>query len=279
MAPRLAKVGALVNTSPHSRVEARSAGVRSGAARRHAFSAGEDAAARANMYAFLATVFLQPPTGDLLRQITDQNFLTDLSAFFSRAAITELEEFANSASIDADLPSLRQEYLDLFAVPTGRYVTPFEDVYQGEGIEGTSERGPLLGERTIAVRRLYRQASAEISGDCKELPTHIGVELSFMGFLCEREREAISRDGAESCAAGAGGEPSARELQLRFLQKHLNVWFPQLRRAIQAKAKSRLYPGLALITEEFLARDAADLLHQSPSGRAAPARAATAPSE
>lgn len=282
IAPRLAEGGALVNTSPRNLVEDRSAKVRRGAAKRHALSAREDAAARRNMYAFLSAVFLHPPTGELVRQIMDQKLLTDLSALFSREAITELQAFAASASVDADLASLRQEYMDLFAVPAGRYVTPFEDVYQGEGIEGASERGPLLGQRAIAVRRLYRQAGAEMTRECRELPTHIGVELSFMAFLCEQESEAISRDEAGIFSAEADGETGApgryREFQLRFLQNHLNGWLPQLRKAIQAKAKSRLYPALALITEAFLARDAVDLLHQSPSAGDAAARAAAAPS-
>ena len=227
----------------------------------------QDAEARAKMYTFLSAVFLHPPTGALVQQIRDQSLLTDLSALFSREAIKELEEFSAGAGVDADLASLTQEYMDLFAVPTGRYVTPFEDVYLGASVEGERERGPLLGEQAIAVRRLYRQAGVEMTRECRELPTHIGVELSFMGFLCEQEQEmeAISRDDTGIARADADAEPDGRgryrDLQLRFLQNHLNVWFPHLRRAIQTKAKSRLYPGLALISEEFLARDAAGLLH------------------
>jgi len=229
------------------------------------------------MYTFLSAAFLHPPTGDLLRQILDQNFLMGLSALFSREAITELKEFAASASVDADLASLRQEYMDLFAVPTGRYVTPFEDVYQGEGVEGAPERGPLLGQRAIAVRRLYRQAGAEMGPECKELPTLIGVELSFMGFLCEREQEAISHDEdgvSTDVEGGTGAAARYRALQRKFLLNHLNAWFPQLSKAIHAKAKSRLYPGLALITEEFLARDAVELLLRPPAAAGRPAQAA-----
>ena len=55
-----------------------------------------------------------------------------------------------------------------------------------------------------------------------------------------------------------------RELQVRFLQEHLNDWFSQLSQSIQANAKSELYRGLALITDEFLRWDTASLLTQSP---------------
>jgi len=233
----------------------------------------QDAEARAQMYGLLSAVFLHPPTGDLLRQITDREFLADLSAFFSREAISELEAFAAGASVEADLGSLRQEYMDLFAVPTGRYVSPFEDVYRGESMDGQPARGPLLGERAIAVRRLYREAGAEMGPECKELPTHIGVELSFMSFLCEREREAVSHD--EHClATGDGAAARCRALQRTFLLGHLNAWFPQLCKAIHAKAKSRLYRALASITEEFLARDAVELLLRAPADEGRPSGAA-----
>ena len=124
-----------------------------------------------------------------------------------------------------------------------------------------------MGERTIAVRRIYREAGAEMDRKCKELPNHIGVELSFMSFLCEREAAAIRneegnalQDQGKGMAATSG---RYRELQITFLQEHLNEWFPQLRQSIQANTKSPFYRGLALITEEFLARDAANLSAQS----------------
>jgi TorA maturation chaperone TorD len=102
---------------------------------------------------------------------------------------------------------------------------------------------------------------------CKELPTHIGVELSFMNFLCEREAAAKTakeknglQDQDQTKIADSVGY---RELQIKFLQEHLNAWFPQLNQTIQSKAKTQFYRGLALITEAFLAVDTAGLLAQS----------------
>jgi TorA maturation chaperone TorD len=101
------------------------------------------------------------------------------------------------------------------------------------------------------------------------LPTHIGVEFSFMSFLCEREAETIRHE--ESDALLNQMEKMVmdsiryRELQIRFLQEHLNSWFPQLCQSIQANAKSQFYKGLTLIAEEFLAQDTAALLAQDDS--------------
>jgi TorA maturation chaperone TorD len=198
--------------------------------------------------------------------LVDEEFLDELSTLFGEHAVAELRDFAATVSMEEDLPSLRQEYMDLFAVPTGRYVTPFEDVFRGSSAEGKEVRGPLLGERAIAVTRAYRRAGAEMDGTCMELPTHIGVELSFMNYLCEREA-AVRRNQDSGAVPERPDEESAeavryRGLQSRFLQEHLNQWFPQLSSTIQASAGGPLYRGLAELTEEFLSRDAASLVAQ-----------------
>ena len=229
-------------------------------------SAHQSAEARANMYRFLSAVYLSPIDEGFLQHLVDEEFLDELSTLFGEQTVAELRDFAATVSVEEDLPFLRQEYMDLFAVPTGRYVTPFEDVFHGRSTEGKEVRGPLLGERAIAVTRAYRGAGAEMDGACMELPTHVGVELSFMTFLCERE--AAARSGQDSDAVlDRQNEESAesagyRKLQSRFLQEHLNEWFPRLSSRIQASADGPLYRGLAALTEEFLSRDAAGLLAQ-----------------
>lgn len=225
---------------------------------------GCDANARASMYRFLSAVYVAPCGEDLLRKLRDAELLAEISSLLGKTAVAELQHFAGTDEIGGEVASLKQEYMDLFAVPTGRYVTPFEDVYRGSA-EGEQEvRGPLLGERAIAARRMYRAAGAEMDRECKELPTHIGVELAFMAFLCEREEEATWRE-KEASLGGQGKARSAdsnryRELQSRFLGEHLSKWFPRLSREIRKNAKSSFYRGLAVITEEFLARETEALL-------------------
>jgi TorA maturation chaperone TorD len=231
--------------------------------------ARQDAEARAIMYRFLAAVYLIPPNEDFMRHMVARDFLAELTAFLGQEAVADLKQFAATADLDKAIALLKQEYMDLFAVPTGRYVIPFEDVYLGRTPEGKQERGPLMGQRAIAVRKMYRQAGAQMDQACKELPTHIGVELSFMSFLCEMEAAKL---GDEKGAALPDQEKREtadstcyRELQIRFLRKHLNAWFPQLNQSIQANAKTQFYRGLASITAAFLVRDMANLLARSVS--------------
>ena len=231
----------------------------------------QEAEARGNMYRFLLNAYLQPPHRDLVRRILDEDFLSSLCALFSDRALAALRSLAAMADPDKDLSSLRQDYMDLFAVPTCRYVTPFEDVYRGKRPDGKPERGPLMGQRAIAVKRLYRAAGAEMESECKELPTHIGVELAFMSYLCEQQAAAL-RTGLQAAAVESVSSASTdwlgyRRIQIIFLQRHLNDWFPQLSEAIQLYATTPLYRGLALLTEDFLAWDAACLGAETPSDR------------
>ncbi|MGE5841529.1 MAG: molecular chaperone [Deltaproteobacteria bacterium] len=216
----------------------------------------QEALARQDMYRFLSAVFLSPPQQDLLKRIADTELLQGLSTLLGREAVADLKEFATMANSHQYFESIKQEYMDLFAVPAGRYVFPFEDIYRGIAVNGQQERGPLLGERAIAVAGMYREAGVEIDRTCKELPTHIGVELAFMSFLCEGEALAILEQEETKDIEST----RYRDLQVRFLREHLNQWFPQLRQSIQRNAKSQFYRGLALITEAFLAQDTAGLL-------------------
>jgi TorA maturation chaperone TorD len=227
--------------------------------------AHQDAKARGDMYRFLSTVYLHPPNEELLRQIVaKKEFIEELSVLFGENAVAALREFAATVDMDKDLSSLEQEYMNLFAVPTGQYVTPFEDVYRGKTGKDQQIRGPLLGECAIRVKRMYRAAGTEMEKTCNELPTHIGVELSFMGFLCEMEAEKIVNQEGETYNDQAKREETDfsryRELQIKFLQEHLNEWFSQLSQSIQTNSRSQLYRSLAIITEKFLGQDTAFLL-------------------
>jgi TorA maturation chaperone TorD len=236
-------------------------------------SSWRDPQAREQLYHFLAAAYLRPLTPEALRHLTDPGVLQELAALFGEEATVALKEFSTRGHGEAREEGLQQEFMDLFAVPAGRYVTPFEDVYRGASAE--RPLGPLLGEHAVAVKRLYRAAGGDVEENCKELPTHVGVELAFMSFLCAREAAAQSGEG-DACASEADANAPApcafyRSLQLRFLREHLTAWFPQLSNAIQEKSSSGLYRGLAELTEVVLERDAAWLMSQPAPAVAAPA--------
>jgi TorA maturation chaperone TorD len=204
---------------------------------------------RAQVYEVLATLYLQPPSRELvtaLLGLAESPALADLS---SGAAAESLRRYA--LSYTGELEALQQEFHDLFTVPLGRYVTPYESVYRDARVVGEERvRGLLMGPSALAVLHAYRDNGFTVSPDCSELPDHIGVELSFMSLLCRREREARQ----------AGDDATVRpllECELRFLEDHLLRWVPQLRARIAALAPSEFYRGVAFLTEDFLSADRA----------------------
>jgi TorA maturation chaperone TorD len=210
------------------------------------------ATTRSQLYRVLATAFLQPPTPGLVGPFLDAGVLDDLAARFGEAAVAELRAFRET--FRGDSGDLDQDYQDLFVVPLGRYVTPYEAVYRDERVvDGQVVRGLLMGPSTLAIRALYRAAGVEVAADLLELPDHVGLELACMAELCEAEARA--RDGGEAESVAC-----ARALQRRLLEDHLLQWVPSLCTRVHASARGAFYRGLAALTEAFLREEAMGLV-------------------
>lgn len=206
------------------------------------------ASARGQLYGFLAAGVLRPPTVDLVVPFLDEEILAELAARFGSEAVRDLTAFRESFRDDWE--ALDQQYQDLFVVPLGRYVTPYEAVYRDERIVGDQVvRGLLLGPSTVAVTTLYREAGLEVADDLRELPDHLGLELACMASLCEAEARA-------SEGGDAGAVERVRGLQGRLLREHLLRWAPSLCARIRENAAGPFYRGIAALTEAFLRHEA-----------------------
>ncbi|MBI4518527.1 MAG: molecular chaperone TorD family protein [Deltaproteobacteria bacterium] len=210
------------------------------------------ATSRAGVYEVLASLYLQPPSAALIAALLELAVSPAMAELSAGCAGDLLRRYA--ASYNGEVEALQQEFNDLFAVPLGRYVTPYEAVYRDERVVGGERvRGLLMGPSTAAVLQAYRDYHFAISPECPELPDHIGVELSFMSLLCERERQGWE----------AGDLPAVNLLlarELRFLGDHLLRWVPDLSQRISANARTLFYRGIGHLTEEFIRADAAALV-------------------
>lgn len=227
-----------------------------------------EAEARSNSYKFLSGIYLQPPTLELIEQLNNSEIMSEFLSLLSSDYVKDFKEYVELKNNQSYMAQLKQEFMNLFVVPTGSYVVPFEDIYRGMRNDGEQEFGPLMGERAVAVTRIYREAGAELEKTCKELPTHVGVELSFMNYLCAREAEIIREEKSENQAGERtnsnneiGSEYGIimveiyQDYQFRFLKNHLTTWFPQLCQTIQEKSSLPFYKGMALITKAFIQQD------------------------
>jgi TorA maturation chaperone TorD len=209
---------------------------------------GAWATARGNMYKFLSAAFLESPGRTLVAPFLAEGFLEELQASFGAAATEDLRRFA--AEFQGDYESLDREFQDLFMVPLGRYVTPYEAVYRDEREVGDRRvRGLLMGPSTLAVKQLYCEAGVAISEDCKDLPDHVGLELACMEFLCRAEARAWNRGDLNEARRVRGYEK-------RLVCDHLVQWVPTLCERICGHAAGSFYRGIARLAEVFLRQEA-----------------------
>lgn len=206
------------------------------------------ALARGQLYRFLAAAFLRPPTESFVAPFLDDGFLIELAGRFGPETVRDLAAFREG--FQGDYEALDHEYQDLFVVPLGRYVTPYEAVYRDERVIGDDVvRGLLMGPSTLAVKTLYREAGLELPAGLLELPDHVGLELGCMQGLCDAEARAWGEEDAGALA-------HARGLQRRLLEEHLLQWVPALCARIRASAPGPFYRGIAALTEAVLEQEA-----------------------
>lgn len=195
----------------------------------------ELAQGRGNIYNFLAILFLQKPTEELISKVVSQEVVDNLTRMFDSSILQELKDFAMTS--EKDYQKLELEYDALFNVPLGKYVTPNESVYK---------TGLVWQLPTAEVNQMYKRAGLEVA--LKEMPDHIGLELNFLAFLCNREKEMWQKGDLE-------GALSQLKIEWEFLEKHLSTWVDDLCKNILEKAETNLYKGLAKITRAYVAAD------------------------
>ena len=207
--------------------------------------------ARGNVYGFLSRFLLEPPSEKLMSPLREPDMLSNLASIFGESNLTHLQEFINH--FPGSLETLIQEYNDLFVVPLGSYVMPYEAVYRDEReVEGKRIKGLLIGESTAVVQKSYQQAGLAISDAFLDLPDHAGIELSFMSFLCSKQAAALKQsDGKQSL--------EYLEMQKAFLNEHLISWMPKLCARITENADGPFYKGLAKLIHAFLTLEAETL--------------------
>lgn len=173
----------------------------------------ETALARSSLYNFLAAVFGDPPTADLL------------------AAAAEMLRDLPPATLD----ELHQAFTRLLIGPGKGYAPPYASIY----LHPTSDSKPRLwGVEAIEVEAVYRECGLSISPGQPRVPDHLALELQFMQHLCARE--------ANARASGENEEATGwRELQLAFLRDHLCPWLPRFVRRLSEVKAHPFYLALA----------------------------------
>lgn len=208
--------------------------------------AAEPLELRRDLYHLLAASFLGPPTAALVAPLRDAETLAVLATLVGREAVAPLWLWRQPGTVTADL---RQEYFDLLAVPTPRYLAPFESVScDTREVDGQLVGGLLGGPSARAVERVYERAGFVL--EVRELPDHVGCELAFMAELCARAAGAW-REGDPAAAAAAA------RARRRFAREHLGRFAPALCGRLEERTSQPLLAGVARLTAALVTEEVA----------------------
>ncbi len=194
------------------------------------------AAGRAKTYAVLAALYSAPPSQELAALIRAGGLAPEGVSPMAAAAEALTQSFRRAASDGLPEAELVAEHTRLFTLPSG--VVPHESYY-------ADKNQRVGGHVTAGVMRYYDAAAAKLTGACLELPDHIGVELEFMQFLCDIEKQfwqEPNEDGLRRCL----------DFQNGFLADHLLCWHRELCEKILNETSLDIYRALATLTIEFL---------------------------
>jgi TorA maturation chaperone TorD len=164
----------------------------------------------------------------------------------------ELSESSERPLVEVDVPDVdkerekgltdwRVEYARLFIGPGSFPCPPYESVYRERQEEGSF--GNLMGETTLRVREIYRQAGLDLG--TKQLPDYHCTELEFMGYLIGQEAEQYL---AQDVRRAVGWQ----DFQESFLQDHLAQWLPEFCQDVQRETTLSYYQGLSQITAAYI---------------------------
>lgn len=123
-------------------------------------------------------------------------------------------------------------------------VHPYESVYR-------SPAGVMMQDARDAVLAAYRAAGVQPRVRAGNIPEdHLGIELAFMGCLCNREAEGLTQSDAQQAKG-------MRAMQRAFLEEHLLAWAPNLCADLMRRAQERTARSAAPAREDGLCREGA----------------------
>lgn len=189
---------------------------------------------RAEVYALLAGLYLEPPDDRRLAAIRHPHFVAEWPLGRGQADVEQGLARLADALPAADAAALRQEFWHLFGTLGPAAAPPWQSVY-------LDREQALMGEETLRVRALYARFGLQAERAVGVTDDHIGVQLHFLSELSRRTVDRLE----------AGDDAGARELlagQRECLEAHLLRWVDRFVEKVEAAAETGFYAGIARLT-------------------------------
>jgi TorA maturation chaperone TorD len=191
---------------------------------------------RSTIYGFLAAIYRQEVSSDLLQQIKDPRVLGVLT----KLGIELNNGFFKTPEKEL-LEALAVEFAHLFLGP-GKHVSPHESVHHKKE---KAQSGQLWGESTAEVKKIIESSGLEYQPEYTGLPDHISVELEFMQQVILREEQAWQDDDKETALL-------CLENEKKFIDEHLFRWIPEFCEKVIEEADLPFYREMAKLTKNFI---------------------------
>ncbi len=191
--------------------------------------------ARQNVYDLLRCFFLQEPSEDFFQALKEEDVLKNLRGYHPDLdeGIEFLSAVISSPTVNLLVPDLLSEFNRLFIGPFP--VPLYESVYR-------SESGLVMQRETMAVRRKYMAAGLVVNPRESFPDDHIGTELEFIFYLCQKAAQAEDGEAREALL----------RMQEDFFKEHLVAWVSPLCDRLFQEAQSPYFKGVAKMTKGFV---------------------------
>lgn len=187
----------------------------------------------ADVFRLLAACFYQPEREMFIEERLGEHLVEAVQGAFPEAEDLALQ--LADALRTSSQEELLLDYARLFLGPFEIISHPYGSVYlDGEKV--------VMGNSTMQLRDLYRQAGFEVAEDIREVPDHIAIELEFLYLLIFLIGQANSDEESNRLQA----------LKCKFLSAHLGKWVGPFAEAVRKGAESNFYRLLADLTEQLV---------------------------
>jgi TorA maturation chaperone TorD len=211
------------------------------------------AQARSIIYRFLAWLYNRRPDTETIRILRE-----------SRAALVTLTGELGSSHPEAI--DLAIQDINSMPVEKALQVLGVDRTYLFRGVDLKYGPNPGCESRYLGYSRMSEVANAyAMAGlnpvlDRSFFPDSLGIELSFMSALAEREARAAEQ---EQTAMARFFE----EKQYRFLTEHLILWLDRLHEDVVSSARHSFWPAFVELTRMFVRTDTALLAEETAGER------------
>ncbi len=186
---------------------------------------------RADVFAMLAACYAEPgpDIAGIINRLCSQNPIS------GDTPVPEIQKLKILFE-KTDINDLRLDHARLFMGPFQLAAAPFGSVY-------LEAKRTLMGESTLEITEIYREAGLEMANDFHNPPDHIIAELEFLAYLLSAQAEA----GADTDAA-----QNIEDIKQRFINRHLGAWIEPFTIKLEQGAETGFYRLLGSLTRKMV---------------------------